>query len=73
MTVADKMSIQVIRSPTLCNVISGADLNCIWREIPYKLYVYYVQQVQQEPLQTVSLFVVKKQRKKQLHTQKNAV
>ena len=30
-------------------------------QIPYKLYVYYVQQVQQNPLQTVSLFVAKKQ------------
>ena len=33
-------------------------------QIPYKLYVYYVQQVQQNPLHIVMLFVVKKQRKK---------
>ena len=30
-------------------------------QIPYKLYVYYVQQVQQNPLQKLSLFVAKKQ------------
>ena len=73
MTVVDKMSIQIIRSPTVYNVIVGADLICIWREIPYKTYVYYVQQVQQEPLHVVVLFVVKKQRKKQLRVQKKAV